>query len=230
MRRHGPAILKCTIMCRLAAARVAVELGYGIEPDDGPSGRLGGWSIAGIPDEALAVHSQRSAQIDDIAGPDASYRARNAAARQKRAAKSQEAVEDLVRRWRAELTEAGHPPQALLAAIDDAARRRPPVVDRLNDESLAQTLDVVLGPDGRLSEGKVFHRSDVIVAVAPHLYGLPVSELDAAVAAAIADERCIPLLGVAGAAPRPTRPPACSPPKPTSPRWPRRRLPGPAPR
>jgi hypothetical protein len=39
----------------------------------------------------------------------------------------------------------------------------------------------------------------VIVAVAPHLHGLPISELDAAVAAAIADERCIPLLGVAGA-------------------------------
>ena len=51
-------------------------------PTTGRSGRLGGWLIAGIPDEALAVHSQRSAQIDDIAGPDASYRERNAAARQ----------------------------------------------------------------------------------------------------------------------------------------------------
>jgi hypothetical protein len=45
----------------------------------------------------------------------------------------------------------------------------------------------------------VFDRSDVIVAVAPYLHGLPVSELDSAVTAVIADQRCIPLLGLAGA-------------------------------
>jgi hypothetical protein len=184
---------------RMAAARTAVELGYAIVPDAGRSGRLGGWQIAGFPDDALAVHATRSAQIDDIAGPNASYRERNAAARTQRAAKTHEPVEDLVRGWRAELTDAGYPPEQLIAGIDEAARRRPQMSDRLDDETLAQILDDVLGPDGRLSEEKVFDRADVIVAVAPHLHGLPVSELDAAVTAAIADERCIPLLGVAGA-------------------------------
>jgi conjugative relaxase-like TrwC/TraI family protein len=188
-----------TAVGRLASARVAVELGYAIEADEGRSGRLGGWAIAGLPDEALAVHSQRSAQIDDIAGPDASYRERNAAARQKRATKTHQPVEDLVRRWQTELTEVGYPPEQLIAGIDDAARRRPPVSDRLDNETLAQVLDDVLGDESRLAEEKVFDRADVIVAVAPHLHGLPVSELDNAVGAVIADDRCIPLLGVAGA-------------------------------
>src|SRR5262249_18801044 len=52
-----------TIVGRAAAARSAVELGYAIEPDRGPSGRLGHWRIAGIPDEVLEVHSKRAAEI-----------------------------------------------------------------------------------------------------------------------------------------------------------------------
>ncbi|MBV9040704.1 MAG: relaxase domain-containing protein, partial [Acidimicrobiia bacterium] len=66
---------------RMAAAREAVELGYGIERDDGPSGRLGSWAIAGIPPEAWRHHATRSAQIDEVVGPDASYRSRGVAAR-----------------------------------------------------------------------------------------------------------------------------------------------------
>ena len=52
-----------TMVGRLAAAKVAVERGYGIEADDGPSGKLGHWRIAGIPEAALAVHSKRAAEI-----------------------------------------------------------------------------------------------------------------------------------------------------------------------
>src|SRR5437763_476576 len=52
-----------TVVGRLAAARVAGELGYGIEPDAGASGRLGHWRIAGTPDEVLALHSKRAAEI-----------------------------------------------------------------------------------------------------------------------------------------------------------------------
>jgi conjugative relaxase-like TrwC/TraI family protein len=40
-----------TMVGRLASAREAVELGYGIEADAGPSGRLRHWRIAGIPDK-----------------------------------------------------------------------------------------------------------------------------------------------------------------------------------
>ena len=40
---------RATIVGRVGGARRAVELGFAIEPDDGPSGRLGHWRIAGIP-------------------------------------------------------------------------------------------------------------------------------------------------------------------------------------
>jgi conjugative relaxase-like TrwC/TraI family protein len=50
-----------TMVGRLAAARVAVELGYAIEPDPSPSGRLGHWKVAGVPDEVMEVHSKRAA-------------------------------------------------------------------------------------------------------------------------------------------------------------------------
>jgi conjugative relaxase-like TrwC/TraI family protein len=53
-----------TMVGRVAAARVAVELGYAIEADPGPSGRLRHWRIAGVPDEVIDVHSKRAAEID----------------------------------------------------------------------------------------------------------------------------------------------------------------------
>ncbi len=53
-----------TMVGRVAAARVAVELGYAIEADSGPSGRLRHWRIAGVPDVVIDVHSKRSAEID----------------------------------------------------------------------------------------------------------------------------------------------------------------------
>jgi hypothetical protein len=40
-----------TMAGRLAAAEKAVQLGYAIEPDHGPSGKLDHWRIAGIPAE-----------------------------------------------------------------------------------------------------------------------------------------------------------------------------------
>jgi hypothetical protein len=46
---------------RVAAARVAVELGYAIEADPGPSGRLRQWRLIGVPDEVVAVPSKRAA-------------------------------------------------------------------------------------------------------------------------------------------------------------------------
>jgi conjugative relaxase-like TrwC/TraI family protein len=72
-----------TMVGRLAAARAAVELGYGIVPDDGPSGRLGHWAVAGVPEEVLEVHSKRAAEIEAEMQRrgNTSYRARNATAR-----------------------------------------------------------------------------------------------------------------------------------------------------
>jgi len=188
-----------TAIGRVAAARVAVELGYAIEPDAGRSGRLGSWRIAGVPDGALAVHAKRSAQIDELVGADASARARGVAARIHRRPKRHQPVEELIGRWRAELSDAGHPPSELIADIQAAARHRDPVLDRLDDETTASLVAKTLGAGSRLAEVKVFDRADVIVAVAPRLHGLPVSELDRVVDAVLAAEDCIPLIGVAGA-------------------------------
>ena len=111
-----------TAIGRMAAAAKAVELGYGIEPDPGPSGRLGSFAISGIPKEAWEVHATRSAQIDAAVGREASYQARSMAARTTRDKKEHTMVEDLLPRWRAELAEAGYPPAELAAAVERADR------------------------------------------------------------------------------------------------------------
>jgi conjugative relaxase-like TrwC/TraI family protein len=82
-----------TMVGRVASARAAIELGYGIEADPGPSGKLGHWRIAGIPDEVLVLHSKRAAEIEAECQRrgDTSYRARGVAARTTRRAKQHEA-------------------------------------------------------------------------------------------------------------------------------------------
>ncbi len=184
-----------TAVGRMAAAAKAVELGYGIEPDGGPSGRLGGWAIAGIPREAWEVHATRSAQIDGAVGPGGSYRARAIAARATRDRKTHEVVGDLVARWQGELTQAGYPPVELAGRVRRAGLEyQPPgrsVLDGLASE--------LLGSGGRLAQAKTFTRGDVIIAVAPLLHGLPVSILDEAVEGVLGHELAVPLPAVAGA-------------------------------
>ena len=142
-----------TAVGRMAAAATAVELGYGIEADAGPSGRLGGWAISGIPAEVCELHSARSAEITAAVGPDASYASRSVAARATRDRKAHEPVADLMARWRAELTAAGHPPAALAGAVDAAAAGyRAPQVDL---DHLARE---VLSAGGRLAGEKTFTR------------------------------------------------------------------------
>ena len=183
-----------TAIGRMAAAAKAVELGYGIEADPGPSGRLGGWAIAGIPKEAWEVHATRAAQIDDAVGPEASYRSRAIAARATRDRKSHDRVEDLVPRWRDELARAGYPPLELAASVDRAGLKyRPP------EQDVDDIATGLLSPGGRLAEEKTFTRRDVIVAVAPYLHGLPVSVLDTAVDSVLSHELAVPLPPVAGA-------------------------------
>ena len=178
-----------TAVGRMAAAAKAVELGYGIEADSGRSGRLGGWGISGIPKEAWEVHANRSAQIETAVGPDASYRSRSVAARATRDRKSHESVEELVPRWREELSRAGYPAPELAAEVERAGLAyEPPSRDVL--DGLAAEL---LGPGGRLALEKTFSRADVVVAVAPHLHGLPVSFLDSAVDKVLTHESAIAL-------------------------------------
>ncbi len=195
-----------TMVGRLASAKVAVDLGYGIEADGGPTGKLGHWKIKGIPDAALAVHSKRAAEINAAVAERgfSTYRARAVAARETRKQKRHSAVDDLVPMWRGELDAAGFAPRQLEADIEQAGveyqRSRP--VHRLSPRELFALTTDVLGPEGTLSARKVFSRRDVIVAIAPHLYGRSPAELDRVVSAVLRDPEAITLLGVPRASER----------------------------
>src|ERR1700735_5076958 len=66
-----------------------------------------------------------------------------------------------------------------------------------------QLLSEILGRDSELARRKVFFRRDVIVAVAPHLYGQDPRLVEALADRALADPETIPLVGVPGARERP---------------------------
>lgn len=194
---------------RLCAARTAVELGYGIVRDDGPTGRLGHWAIAGIPEEAMAVHSKRAAAIDAAVGPrtmSGYYRARAVAARQTRQAKHQEPVEDLLVRWRHELADIGLDLAAVTARVTDARDSR--ITLELSEGELDGLVETVLGPEGKLAAQKVFARRDVIVAAAPLLFGLGPTMLDQLVDRVLAHPQAVALELVDGAR-EPVWSPAC---------------------
>jgi hypothetical protein len=87
-----------TVVGRMAWARVAVELGYAVVRDDGPSGKLGHGAIAGVPEVVMQTHSKRAAEIEaemDHTGYQ-SYRARGITTRVTRASKRNQPVGDLV--------------------------------------------------------------------------------------------------------------------------------------
>jgi conjugative relaxase-like TrwC/TraI family protein len=184
-----------TMVGRTAAAREAVRLGYGIEPDDGPSGRLGHWAIAGVAEEAMEVHSKRAAEIDAETQRRgfASYRARNIVARDHRAPKRHEPVADLMSRWQRELESVGWPVAELERSVV-AARSRSRHPRALGDDDRRRMVAEVLAPDGPLAARKVFCRRDVVVAMAPKLFGHDVSELKSLVNQVLGDPEAIPLL------------------------------------
>jgi conjugative relaxase-like TrwC/TraI family protein len=186
-----------TIIGRWHAALKARELGYAVVADRGPSGRLGHWAVAGVPEAVMENHSKRAAEItaecDDVDYH--SYRARQVAARATRKAKGHLAPEDLMGRWQGENAALGWPVEALAAAVD-AAGADPNLKPQPLDA--AAVAAGVLAPSGRLSERKIFTKLDVIVAVGagyPEGYGRPVDELHTAVGRVLADPEAMPLLG-----------------------------------
>ena len=190
-----------TMVGRLASARVAVTLGYGIEADAGPTGKLGHWKIAGIPEAVTALHATRSAEIDaELARRGfSSYQARQVAARETRAHKRHDPVEALVPRWQAELSAAGYPPPALLDAVESAGRdyRRDHGGERpLSKQERSRLAVALLSSEGALSAKKVFSRRDVIVAITPALYGRDPAELAPVADRVLRDPEAIALLGV----------------------------------
>jgi len=189
-----------TMVGRLAAAQQAVELGYAIEADPGPSGKLGHWRLAGIPDEVLDLFSKRSAEIDaalDAAGFDG-HRARGRAALASRSAKVDEDQADLLSRWHDELIEAGFDPETLRREMT-ADRGTHRTVGRLTQAQRSAIADQLLDIDGPLAERKAFTRADVIRVVAPLLYGLSTDELDRVVAEVVDHPEAVALIGHPGA-------------------------------
>ena len=194
-----------TMAGRMASAAKAVELGYAVVADPGPTGRLGHWAVAGVPDEVMDVHSKRAAEIQaevERTGHD-SYQARNVAARATRDPKRHTPVGELMGRWTAEIEATGWSVEDLRATIDAAARTWEPPRPWLRDDELRQAVAEALAPDGPLAARKVFSRRDVVVAVAPSLYGRRASELERVVDATLAHAEAVPLLRVAGAIERP---------------------------
>jgi conjugative relaxase-like TrwC/TraI family protein len=194
-----------TVTGRVASARRAAELGYAIEPDDGPSGRLGQWRIVGVPVEVEEVFSKRAAEVTaavEERGVE-SYRARQVAARTTRTAKRFTPVADLMAQWEAELAGIGLTPEVLVRDVDGAGRHvpgsLPELLPALSLDELRGLRDEVFSSDGRLAARKVFARRDVVVAVGPKVFGRDPSELVRAVDVLMWDSGIVPLVGVAGA-------------------------------
>lgn len=188
-----------TMTGRMASAAKAVELGYGIEADPGPSGKLGHWRIAGVPKAVEEVHSKRAAEITlaMAEGGFVSPRAKEVAANETRPRKRHEPIADLMSRWTDELDSAGYPVPELSAMVDTAARHRR--VPSLSWDELRRRIATVLSSEGTLGRRKVFTRADAVVALAPSLYGLRPRALERAVDRLISDPEVIPLVGVPGA-------------------------------
>ncbi|MGI8808030.1 MAG: MobF family relaxase [Acidimicrobiales bacterium] len=167
-----------TMVGRVAAAREAVRLGYGIERDDGPSGRLGQRAIARVAEEAMEVHSKRAAEItaETERRGFASYHARNIVAGDHRAPKRHEPVADLMSRWQAELESVGWPVAELERSVV-AARSKSRRPRALGEDDRRRVVAEALALEGPLAAPKVFSRRDVVVAVAPRLFGHDPAEL-----------------------------------------------------
>jgi conjugative relaxase-like TrwC/TraI family protein len=191
-----------TAFGRVASATKAIELGYGIEADDGPSGRLGHWRIAGMPEGACELFSKRSAQITaavESKGYD-TYQARQTAARDTRKTKRHTPPADLLDGWILELSAAGYTPEGLLDDVTDAARSsRRCQPKALSARQLTALAAYSLGPSARLAQQKVFTRSDVAVALGPLLFGFAPRELLRAVEAVCSHPDAVALLDVKAA-------------------------------
>ena len=141
----------------------------GSSPDRGRRAASAAGPSPASPTRSARSTPTASAQITAAVGADASYAARSVAARATRDRKAEQPLQDLMSGWQAELTSlpaTRRPPST--AAVDAAGaaywprRRRP-----------RQSRRRAARPGGRLASEKTFTRGDVIVAVAPHLHGLP---------------------------------------------------------
>jgi conjugative relaxase-like TrwC/TraI family protein len=191
-----------TMVGRLHSAARAVELGFDIAPDDGPSGRLRHWRIVGIPDEACELFSKRSDEISEhlAATGHRSYRARGVAARHTRSLKRHTGADELLPGWHAELDGAGWPVGRLAAHLTTAQERARGLPFPLTATEIDQLAAEVLDIDGNLlARHKVFTRTQLMAEIAPRLYGRDPAELERVLAHIVGGRGVVPLIQVAGA-------------------------------
>jgi hypothetical protein len=100
-------------------------------------------------------------------------------------------------RWRAELEAIGHPVPELLASVEEASRTRTVRPDVPSRDEVRDLVEATLAPGSPLARRKVFNRRDVVVAVAPALFGCDPSVLPRVVDRVLGDPEAVPLLGVA---------------------------------
>jgi conjugative relaxase-like TrwC/TraI family protein len=189
-----------TMVGRMAAARKATELGYGIEADPGPSGKLGHFRIAGVPKEVCELHSKRAIEIEAECrrtGND-SYRSRGVAAKSTRAHKRHTPIGDLMERWCEEISEAGYSLDEVRSRVEEAGRQRSRF-PALGYDQGRQMIRDLLSAKGPLGQKKLFSRPDVIVALAPRLFGHEPKVLVQMTNAVLSDPESIPLARLPGA-------------------------------
>jgi conjugative relaxase-like TrwC/TraI family protein len=200
-----------TAFGRVASAARAIELGYAIEADHGPSGWLGHWRIAGMPERACELFSKRAAEITaavESQGYD-TYQARQTAARDTRKTKRHTPPADLMAGWLAELGAAGHREDVLLNSVQEAsAQRRLDRPAELSARQIRALAAHALSPAQRLATEKVFTRAEVAVAVGPLLFGFRPRDLLRTVEAVCAHPDAVALRDVK-AAREPAYAPAC---------------------
>jgi hypothetical protein len=146
------------------------------------------------------VLSKRSAEIDAAIAEvgHATYQARQVAARTTRRAKRHTPEAELLPVWRGELDAAGLGVDRLgRMVLEDARDAGPP--QRLSSRAVDAIVTEALAADGPLAQRKVFTRADVIVAVAPALFGQDPDVLSPVVSRVLRHPEAIPLVGVAAA-------------------------------
>jgi conjugative relaxase-like TrwC/TraI family protein len=191
-----------TMVGRMASAARAVEAGFTIEPDPGPSGNLRHWRIVGIPDEVQELFSKRSDEITEYLAESGhtSYRSCGIAARNSRSVKRHTGVDQLLPAWQAELEAIGWPVDRLVEHLGMSRHQTAQLAPKFTDVEIDQIAGLVLDIDGSLlTNHKVFSRTNLIAEIAPRLYGHHPGELDHFVDRILAAVDIVPLIGVAGA-------------------------------
>jgi hypothetical protein len=182
--------------------REAVHLGYAIEADDGPTGRLRHWAISGVPAEALAVHSKRAAEITaemDRLGY-SSYVAKHRG-RDTRARKRHEPVGTLMPRWHAELESLGWPVAELSRSVEQASARsrRPQPLPASNSAWWPRCWP----PTAHWPSARSSTAGTSSWPSPPVLFGHQPHELDQVVDRVLANPESVPLVAVPSACERP---------------------------